>query len=364
MRLARSVLLPRVWLTRAAEPEQPKPARKDKAKAKAKPVPVKAPPKPYENPYIRAVPAADEADFMASLLDSMSDAAPRQQTTGYAPKADPYAIGRKRKTEAERSFREAERALKGFRTIATADTEERASTIEAPESKRLKVEDAGGMDMGDFNFDDVGDESMEVEVVADAVAVDEDDDLFIRPAVPSTSKAKAGPPVRRQLVNASVKPVVAKLEPVEDQLPPVPPPTRPGAIAKPKGMDWRTATVGLALAVAPIKDDDDEDKFDSTEADAFKAPFAPKKNGKKLPEPDLPVKHANVLEADGTLRFWWYDMLDVRGVVYLVGKVQEKDGKQAWVSGMLMVGGIQRKLYVLPREKMLDGTCLHADGKH
>lgn len=345
-----------------------KPTASKSMKAPKKPRP-DAPVARADNPYLLATPVGEEDDFMASLLGGLDESTSIQPSTSFANPAKPnvYAIGRKRKIQEQLSALEAERASKGFRTNGTPVAS--TSTATHPEElmdgytdqrrggERVKQEDEdmGGMEDSDFNFDysdtNGGDVTMTMEAKPD-----DDDEVFVKLALPSTSKPKAAP-VKRQLVNASaVKPTPPKVEPVVVKAPVTPFPVLPRIGANPakaKGMDWRTATASLAIAPIATMDDVDPDAIDSTEADAFKAPFAPK-NAKRAPVPIAVTKHANALESDGSLRFWWYDMLDMNGIVYLVGKVQRKDGKKGWVSAMVMVGGIERKLYLLPREKMLD----------
>ena len=322
-----------------------------------------------DNPYMLATPAGEEDDFMASLLGGLDESSSVQPSTSFANPVKPniYAIGRKRKIQEQLSALEAERASKGFRTnstpVASTSTAQSDSSSYADLSyggasaKRLDT-DMGGEEDTNFHFDDSpvnGDDTTMTE------SKEDDDEVFVKPSLPSTSKPKTAP-IKRQLVNTSVaRPTPPKVEPVEIKAPVTPSPILPPRIggnpAKPKGMDWRTATASLATAPVALVDEVDPDAIDSTEADAFKAPFAPK-NVKRAPTPIPITKHANALETDGSLRFWWYDMLDMAGIVYLVGKVQQKDGRKGWVSAMVMVGGIQRRLFLLPREKMLDGQLL------
>ena len=322
-----------------------------------------------DNPYMLATPVGEEDDFMASLLGGLDESTSIQPSNSFANQVKPnvYAIGRKRKIQEQLSALEAERASKGFRTNSTPVAS--TSTAQSNGSsyngggqyggERVKLEDEnmGGMEASDFSFndDDFGGEGVPMEVESKA---EDDDEVFVKTSLPSTTKPKTAP-VKRQLVNASaIKPTSPKIESVELKAPITPTPEVPRMGANPpkaKGMDWRTATASLAIAPIAMLDDVDPDAIDSTEADAFKAPFAPK-NVKRAPVAAPIIKHANALESDGSLRFWWYDMLDMGGCVYLVGKVQQKDGRKGWVSAMVVVRGIQRKLYLLPREKMLDGT--------
>ncbi|KAJ1975656.1 DNA-directed DNA polymerase alpha catalytic subunit pol1 [Dimargaris verticillata] len=59
-----------------------------------------------------------------------------------------------------------------------------------------------------------------------------------------------------------------------------------------------------------------------------------------------------VLEADGSLLMFWVDAFEKDGVVYLFGKVRPQ-GAEEYVSCCLSVKGIDRNLFVLPREKLL-----------
>ncbi|KAI8907620.1 DNA polymerase family B-domain-containing protein [Powellomyces hirtus] len=61
----------------------------------------------------------------------------------------------------------------------------------------------------------------------------------------------------------------------------------------------------------------------------------------------------NVMEEDGSLRMFWFDATEMNGVVYLFGKVQNKnDGN--YVSCCAIVQNIQRNVFILPRAKVLD----------
>jgi DNA polymerase alpha subunit A len=73
----------------------------------------------------------------------------------------------------------------------------------------------------------------------------------------------------------------------------------------------------------------------------------------------------NALEPDGSLQFWWFDYDEPAaqpGTVRLIGKVRVKgetvkvfsDGEKVvpkYVSAVLTVKGIKRKLFVLPKTK-------------
>ncbi|KAI6101196.1 hypothetical protein F5141DRAFT_1190185 [Pisolithus sp. B1] len=57
----------------------------------------------------------------------------------------------------------------------------------------------------------------------------------------------------------------------------------------------------------------------------------------------------DALNEDGTLHMFWLDHLEHNGKLYLVGKVKDKSSG-AWVSACLAIGGMQRNLFVLPRQ--------------
>lgn len=57
----------------------------------------------------------------------------------------------------------------------------------------------------------------------------------------------------------------------------------------------------------------------------------------------------DALNEDGTLHMFWLDYLEHNGKLYLVGKVKDKSSG-TWVSACLAIGGMQRNLFVLPRQ--------------
>ncbi|KAL6306263.1 DNA polymerase alpha catalytic subunit [Sparassis latifolia] len=61
---------------------------------------------------------------------------------------------------------------------------------------------------------------------------------------------------------------------------------------------------------------------------------------------------AYVLEEDGSLRFFWLDYLEHEGHLYFVGKTQDKVSK-AWLSCCVTVENLQRNLFILPRERRM-----------
>jgi DNA polymerase alpha subunit A len=78
------------------------------------------------------------------------------------------------------------------------------------------------------------------------------------------------------------------------------------------------------------------------------------------------VNNSNIsaLELDGSLRFFWLDYLEHEGKLYFIGKLKDKTSG-AWVSCCITVEGLQRNLFVLPREKRVEqdeeGTSYETD---
>ncbi|KAG0269216.1 DNA polymerase alpha catalytic subunit [Actinomortierella ambigua] len=65
------------------------------------------------------------------------------------------------------------------------------------------------------------------------------------------------------------------------------------------------------------------------------------------------VDLASCAEPDGTLRMYWIDACDVRGVVYVFGKVFQRTTK-TYVSCCAIVKNLKRNLFVLPRPKRVN----------
>jgi DNA polymerase alpha subunit A len=72
----------------------------------------------------------------------------------------------------------------------------------------------------------------------------------------------------------------------------------------------------------------------------------------------------SALEPDGALYFYWLDYLELEGKLYFIGKLKDKTSG-AWVSCCVTVEGLQRNLFVLPREKRVepdeDGDLVETD---
>jgi DNA polymerase alpha subunit A len=59
------------------------------------------------------------------------------------------------------------------------------------------------------------------------------------------------------------------------------------------------------------------------------------------------------LEADGSLRFFWIDYLELEGKIYFIGKLKDKKSG-AWISCCVTVENMQRNLFCLPRERRFE----------
>ncbi|GAA5986163.1 hypothetical protein JCM11641_004732 [Rhodosporidiobolus odoratus] len=381
---------------RKKEKEERKKQREKQAKAAAKRKATAPEISEGANPYINpnrakaGLPLKEqEDDFMASLLGGLEGNETVQKTD--SPRHTPVPIRRTKqslvKTAVTSAKRHADIDASSFRS-----SNQFASSSDLPSdpfssdplgpgpssdgldglSKKARFDSSagqpeeeeygGGMDQDFYDdlppVDPLGDSTKDNE---DVKMEDDEDDLFVKK--PSTAGTKPkGPAQRRQLVNAAAaKPLKPKPEPVDDARPSTPSffDTKP----KPKGLDWRTATSSLASVAAPLlaisaDQQDDSSNFDDEHktvirSGALKAPAA----------------QTNALEKDGSLAFWWFDYDEpAPGTVRLVGKVRVKgetvkvasvfDGRKVekdvprYVSATVVVKGLKRKLYVLPKTKV------------
>ncbi|TPX37489.1 DNA-directed DNA polymerase [Synchytrium microbalum] len=60
-----------------------------------------------------------------------------------------------------------------------------------------------------------------------------------------------------------------------------------------------------------------------------------------------------LLEEDGSLKMYWFDMTEVKNVVYVFGKVYHRT-QQKYISCCVVVNNIQRNLFILPRKREVD----------
>ncbi|KAF9187397.1 DNA-directed DNA polymerase alpha catalytic subunit pol1 [Haplosporangium sp. Z 767] len=67
----------------------------------------------------------------------------------------------------------------------------------------------------------------------------------------------------------------------------------------------------------------------------------------------IDVQESTLKEEDGTLRMYWIDACEVKGVVYLFGKVLQRASKK-YISCCVAVHNMERNLFVLPRPHRVD----------
>ncbi|GAA5895337.1 DNA-directed DNA polymerase alpha catalytic subunit POL1 [Sporobolomyces salmoneus] len=323
---------------------------------------------------------------MSSLLgdlDGQASVGNGKKTETPRPRAAPTRIskttlsGYKRKAEepsADATFRSSTNAFASSSDVASDPLSDPAFGL-APSSdgyengtKKARFDSAIDENRGrmkDISFEEVkplvnSNRDSEDVKMDDQNDEEDEDDLFVKPSAP-TAKPK-GTGARRELVNASsAKPKLPKPEPVDQIIPPPAPSTSFDTKPKPKGLDWRTATSNLA-SLAPIASSsssndlelniDEQADFNSQHQTVV---------GKNASKALATV--TNALEPDGSLQFWWFDYDEPAsqpGTVRLIGKVRAKgetvkvfsDGEKVvpkYVSAVLTVKGIKRKLYVLPK---------------
>lgn len=315
---------------------------------------------PATNPYIKAsAPVGDIDDFMNNLLGELDTTVEEEEEQRPLPSFTPM----KRKVEDRSSSIGAATSIDNLiNNVGGSGSNYGASTSTSSLGKKVKVESKVEREMDvDLENEEEDDEILKAEEI-------DEDDVFVRPALPTTSTGATSTskkPIRRSFVNGAATKSTLSTPAAADSLssslssapltPALGNPTP--ASGKSKGMDWRTATA--ALPYTPLQDSN-ESKEEAEEEDPLPAPdFIA--NARKGPAKREPTKFADVMEADGTtLHFWWYDMIEANGVVSLIGKAQEKSGAKRWVSTMVVVKGIRRKLYILPRPKMLDGMLFRS----
>ena len=80
--------------------------------------------------------------------------------------------------------------------------------------------------------------------------------------------------------------------------------------------------------------------------------------------PSMNSNNIDALEADGSVRFFWLDYLELDGKLYFIGKLKDKTSG-LWISCSVTVEGIERNLFVLPRERRVeqddDGSIYETD---
>ena len=65
--------------------------------------------------------------------------------------------------------------------------------------------------------------------------------------------------------------------------------------------------------------------------------------------------NVDVIETDGSLQLYWIDFTEIQGKLYLIGKALDKTSNK-YVSCCLGIDGLERNLFVAPRERVLGGS--------
>lgn len=291
-----------------------------------------------------------EDDFMANLLSSVTAAsnetANRKRKSspeipssdGYqAPSSDGSFFSSRKRYGADSDDEpvwDAKRGVMGKKP-RVSDT-----TITPRRMSRDRNQDNG------YSLDDTMDVDDEA-VKPEPIDSEEDEEIQVRKARPptATNKLNGSAGAKRRVINStSVKNIVKrestpitvitpKAEPEIEEVQSAKPRVNGKPKAKANAKHW--SAIQESLAAFPSNQ--------TSELDTVNAPV-----GSTKPE--------NVLEEDGSLRFFWLDHLEQDGVVHLVGKVLDKQtGK--YVSTCVSVTGIERCLYLKPRAKRF-GTSL------
>ncbi|RDA93367.1 hypothetical protein CP533_0312 [Ophiocordyceps camponoti-saundersi (nom. inval.)] len=267
----------------------------------------------------KVVKTKDESDFMAGLLSEVDSTIP-------VPTPAPASILRKAKPESRKS-----RAL---------------SPMLEPVYKKQKRVDTRAPLPADVDMDDDFGQSIADDDVTGA------DDAVMSDVAPSSPAAKAA---ERK---AQTKQKADEDEDEEDLMEVA----HAGAIT--------TASVNMA-ASRPIKKPVDPDPYPTpTSSSPSKAnvasdvvdPTSWKDLNESLNVISSPpaasrgigkIDHQDAIEPDGSLNFFWLDYVEVNGSLCLFGKVLNKK-TESYVSCLLKVDNILRKLYFLPRKQRRD----------
>ncbi|EIW79037.1 hypothetical protein CONPUDRAFT_126817 [Coniophora puteana RWD-64-598 SS2] len=272
-----------------------KKAKKEQVKPRAKP---KAPPEMQSasiNAYRPAVPAEQEDDFMNNLLGDLESAPIRSRP---APKKT-----RKRKPSPPPEDDPDRSSPAPYRN---RDFEPDLNDVMSPKKKARYADGSASIvpemrKMGKLDVHSDADDIMDVDMEAFMDVAD--DDL------------------------EDIKPVVKK-EPVAVKLPPA-----ANGHAKVKKEEKDTGPPSW-LSVYDSLTVTSDDVLGSTSAAATSS------SSKNT---------INALAEDGTLPFFWLDFLELSGKLFLTGKVKDRT-TGAWASACLSIEGLQRNLYVLPRQ--------------
>lgn len=358
--------------------------RKAGTAANGKPKKALPPPKPLlANPYKKEISVAREEDFMSDLLGGL-DKAPRSpsppaklkrkaQLAGPSNNGGVYSAFRNTKsTPSSSAFAtSSDPILEGdssiFETGPSSDGVFDTSTLANTSSRSAKKPRISGTENEldnlflDSSFD-AGNDLPDVEMDDAPTAhngvngkakkeEDDDDDMMVVKAI---KKGKNAAGSKRQLVNStSTKVVKAPVKAEEEELDvkgDIKPVKTLQDAKKSKGMDWQ-----VAAAAVTFEGDLEVDDTEMPEEDIFTASAKSKKF--KAPSAgggSLHTAKVQALEEDGSVRFYWLDYVETNGVLHFIGKVLDKETKK-YVSCALTVEGIDRNLFVLPRQAGTDG---------
>jgi DNA polymerase alpha subunit A len=293
---------------------------KDDGKTKGKP---KAPPPPAVMPsisaYRPAVSAAQEDDFMSSLLGTMDKITPttiptsRKRKPSPAYRYDGSSSPLSHSMSGHEDYSSDGPLGDGFAPpssdeLMSPKKKHKASNV-APATERMQRLDVQGTDEFDGSFDDI-----------DMSAFMDVDDENVNSKANVTVKKEP-----RMEMDADVKPSKVDLPKKKE----------------PDTHAW--------LSV-----------YDSLTTTASDDTLGP------LSASSRPVNASQIsaLEPDGALHFYWLDYLELEGKLYFIGKLKDKTSG-AWVSCCVTVEGLQRNLFVLPREKRVepdeDGNLVETD---
>ena len=345
--------------------------RKQASKPK-KPLP---PPRPIlANPYKKEISAAREDDFMSDLLGDL-EKAPRSPSPPLKKRKAPISNGNGIGSNGYGAFRSSHAASSASASFAATSSDpilgDNSSFVETgPSSDGLfdvgntadtsrtskKARLSGAEDtLGNLDLDnsyDMGDDiAMDLFPEEKKAKKEEDEDEM---AVKAVRKAKTG---KRQLVNTTATKMNVPILSQEDVKPDIKPVKTLQDSKKVRGMDWQLA----AAAVTLEGEEEGNDTLGSDDMDIFSAAnsSATASKTKKMKAPSagggsLKTAKVQALEENGSVRFYWLDYVETNGVLHFIGKVFDKESKK-YVSCCLTVEGIDRNLFVLPREGGVDG---------
>ena len=218
-------------------------------------------------------------------------------------------------------------------------------------NKKPRVNGAEG-DLYDLNLDtsfDAGEQSMDLELPKKE---DDDDNMMQVKAVRTSGNTH-----RRPLVNVTssklAKPATSSQ--TEEEKAEIKPMTtlKDANKRKAKGLDWQ-----VAAAAATLDTDGDESMNVDVDADMGADASVSGFKAKKFKAPSaggvsFSIAKVQALEPDGSLRFYWLDYTEMSGILHFIGKVWDRESKK-FVSCCVTVEGIDRNLYVLPRQGGVD----------